>query len=41
MEIVENKALLLTVRNPDRITTVIPKSRVLEHENGIAKVLVN
>jgi SNF2 family DNA or RNA helicase len=41
MEIVENKALLLTVRNPDRITTVIPKSKVLESENGIAKVLVN
>lgn len=41
MEIIENKALLLTVRNPDRITTVIPKSRVLEHENGVAKVLVN
>lgn len=41
MEIVENKALLLTVRNPDRITTVIPKSKVLEHENGVAKVLVN
>lgn len=41
MEIIENKALLLTVRNPDRITTVIPKSKVLEHENGVAKVLVN
>lgn len=41
MEIIENKALLLTVRNPDRITTVIPKSKVLENENGIARVLVN
>ncbi len=41
MEIIENKALLLTVRNPDRVTTVIPKSQVLEHENGIARVLVN
>jgi len=41
MEIIDNKALLLTVRNPDRITTVIPKSKVLENENGIAKVLVN
>jgi len=41
MEIIENKALLLTVRNPDRITTVIPKSRVLEHDDGIARVLVN
>jgi SNF2 family DNA or RNA helicase len=41
MEIIDNKALLLTVRNPDRITTVIPKSKVLENENGVAKVLVN
>ena len=41
MEIIENKALLLTVRNPDRITAVIPKSTVLENEGGIAKVLVN
>jgi SNF2 family DNA or RNA helicase len=41
MEIIENKALLLTVRNPDRVTTVIPKSQVLEHENGVARVLVN
>ena len=41
MEIIDNKALLLTVRNPDRVTTVIPKSRVLENENGVARVLVN
>ena len=41
MEIIENKALLLTVRNPDRITTVIPKSRVLEDDGESARVLVN
>jgi len=41
MEIIDNKALLLTVRNPDRITTVIPKSRVLDNAGGIATVLVN
>ena len=41
MEIIDNKALLLTVRNPDRITTVIPKSKVLENDSGVAKVLVH
>ena len=29
MEIIDNKALLLTLRNPRRVTTVIPKSREL------------
>ena len=29
MEIIENKALLLKVRNPQQITTVIPKSKEL------------
>ena len=29
MEIIDNKALLLKVRNPQQITTVIPKSKVL------------
>jgi len=41
MEIIDNKALLLTVRNPDRITTVIPKSKVLEDNGSVAQVLVN
>jgi SNF2 family DNA or RNA helicase len=41
MEIIENRALLLKVRNPDRITTVIPKSKVLSSDNGVSKVLVN
>lgn len=41
MEIVNNRALLLNVRNPDRITAVIPKSRVLEDDGKVAKVLVN
>lgn len=36
MEIVDNKALLLTLRNPQKITTVIPKSKDL----GGGKVLV-
>jgi SNF2 family DNA or RNA helicase len=29
LEIIDNKALLLTLRNPHRVTTVIPKSREL------------
>jgi len=41
MEIIDNRALLLKVRNPDRITTVIPKSKVLEDDGRVAKVLVN
>jgi SNF2 family DNA or RNA helicase len=41
MEIVQNRALLLKVRNPDRITAVIPKSKVLEDDGEVAKVLVN
>ena len=41
MEIIDNKALLLTVRDPDRITTVIPKSKVLEDNGSVAQVLVN
>lgn len=41
MDIIDNRALLLTVRDPDRITTVIPKSKVVEQDEGISKVLVN
>jgi SNF2 family DNA or RNA helicase len=37
MEIVQNKALLLTLRNPNRITTVIPKSKAINDN----QVLVN
>lgn len=37
MQIIDNKALLLNVRNPGRITTVIPKSKDL----GNGKVLVH
>lgn len=37
MQIIENKALLLNVRNPGRITTVIPKSK----DMGDGKVLVH
>ena len=37
MEIIENKALLLKVRDPAKVTAVIPKSRVLDQH----KVLVH
>ena len=37
MQVIENKALLLTLRNPQRVTTIIPKSKHL----GDGKVLVN
>jgi SNF2 family DNA or RNA helicase len=41
MQVIENKALLLKVRNPTRITATIPKSKVLEERGGISAVLVN
>ena len=37
MQVIDNKALLLNVRNPNKITTVIPKSKDL----GEGKVLVH
>ena len=37
MQIIENKALLLKLRNPDRITTVIPKSKVLDSGEVLVK----
>lgn len=33
MEIIENKALLLKLRDPAKVTAVIPKSRVLDQHN--------
>ena len=37
MQIVENKALLLNVRNPNRITEVIPRSKVLDSGQVLVK----
>ena len=37
MQIIENKALLLKVREPGRITTVIPKSKVLDSGEVLVK----
>ena len=41
MEIVHNNALLVRTRNPDKITQVIPKSKVIKDEEGVAEVLVH
>lgn len=37
MEVVNNKALLLTVRNPEHITAVIPKSQQLDDNQVLVK----
>lgn len=37
MQIVENKALLLRVKEPNRITTVIPKSKILDSGEVLVK----
>jgi len=43
MQIIDNKALCLRVRNPHKITAVIPKSKVIAHypEQGAYDVLVH
>lgn len=41
MEIIDNRALKLHVRKPDRITEVIPKSKMINETNGIYEVLVH
>lgn len=41
MRIEENKRLILNVRNPNRITSVIPKSKVLQKADRGAKVAVH
>ena len=41
MEIIQNKALLLKVRDAERITNVIPKSRILEAHEDHYDVLVH
>jgi SNF2 family DNA or RNA helicase len=37
LQIIENKALLLKLRNPERITTVIPKSKILPSGEVLVK----
>lgn len=41
MEIVDNRALLLKVRNPNRITDIIPKSKVIATHKDHSEVLVH
>lgn len=41
MEIVDNKVLLLKVKNPDRITAIIPKSKHLGSTEGLHDVAVH
>lgn len=41
MEIVNNKALKLRLRKPDRVTTVIPKSKIVGQVGDIYEVLVH
>lgn len=41
MKVIDNRALLLNVRDPDRITTVIPKSKVVKRSSQGAQVLVH
>ena len=41
MDIVaDNKALLLRLKRPERVTSVIPKSKVLSTKDGVSEVLV-
>ena len=41
MQVIDNKALLLTVRDPIKITSTIPKSKVVEEHDGVYRVLVH
>ena len=40
MQIIEDKALLLRLKNPDPVLACIEKSRLLKQEDGISQVLV-
>ena len=41
MQIIDNKALLFTTRKAHQITTLIPKSRIIDTHEDKAKILVN
>ena len=41
MQIVDNRALMFITKKADQITALIPKSKVLERNGDLAKVLVN
>jgi len=37
VQIIDNKALLLKTRHPERITTVIPKSKIIDENEVLVK----
>ena len=41
MEILDNKAILITTRRPHLVTECIPKSQIVETQGDLHKVLVN
>ena len=41
MDIVQNKALLLRVRDGNRVTSVIPKSKIIKEHDDHHEVLVH
>ena len=41
MEIIDNKALKLVLRNPDRVTEIIPKSKIVGRNGEFYEVLVH
>ena len=41
MQVVDNKALLVNTKYPDRIVNAIAKSKVIKKDNEFTKVLVN
>jgi SNF2 family DNA or RNA helicase len=40
MEIIQDKALLLRLKNPDPVLATIPKSKLVKEEDGVSEVLV-
>ena len=41
MQVIDNKALLVNTKFPERITDAITKSRVIKQDEDITRVLVN
>lgn len=41
MEIIQNKALLVTTKKADQITSLIPKSKIIDRKGDVGKVLIN
>ncbi len=41
MQIIDNRALLLTTKKADQIVSLIPKSKLLDRQGELGRVLVN